>query len=417
VIIGNDGCSSPIEFWRLPLKSPMRAYLVLMAMLLATAGFLNAARADEPRPLPEALTALLREDRFILKVELLGPPIPRREGYQLGIYTPSGPGLTADDIQRLVKALNGVDVVSVVFYGHPRLLPLLGKLSGTRELFFSRGNDLINDGIDERLAQVLQQLPKLETLSVSDHELGNAGLREIAKYPKLRSLGISHGKYDAEGFRQLRVLLELRELSVDFASQLPDAVFADIEELKQLQRLRFMASQLRGTELSRLSRLEKLTELNLWLNKLTDEAIKDLAGCKHLRILRLGHNNEITDDVMATLVQLQGLEELDLSHTKFSDEGCARLARLPALARLDLSDSQVSDEGIVSLAGCKKLTDLKLRGRHITDDSVRPLCRLQTLRKLDVQDTAITPVGAQTLRNSFDGRCSIQSGKRPAGDR
>src|SRR5260221_11810218 len=58
---------------------------------------------------------------------------------------------------------------------------------------------------------------------------------------------------------------------------------------------------------------------------------------------------QITDDDMATIARLTGVEELQLGNTKLSDRARARLASCDALRKLWLNDNAISDAGLNSI--------------------------------------------------------------------
>ncbi len=98
--------------------------------------------------------------------------------------------------------------------------------------------------------------------------------------------------------------------------------------------------------------LQKLSDQVVWLKiggtAVTDKAIKDISGLKHLNKLHLDHTG-ITDEGIAQLENLPGLEYLNLIGTKVSDASVGKIAGLKGLKSIYLWQSAVSDSGIAEL--------------------------------------------------------------------
>ncbi len=98
--------------------------------------------------------------------------------------------------------------------------------------------------------------------------------------------------------------------------------------------------------------LQKLSDQVVWLKigstAVTDKALKDIAGLKNLNKLYLEHTG-ITDEGIAQLGNLPGLEYLNLIGTKVTDAGISKIAGLKGLKSIYLWQSGVSDSGIAEL--------------------------------------------------------------------
>ena len=98
--------------------------------------------------------------------------------------------------------------------------------------------------------------------------------------------------------------------------------------------------------------LQKLSDQVVWLKiggtAVTDKALRDIAGLKNLNKLYLEHTG-ITDDGIAQLGNLPGLEYLNLIGTKVTDAGISKIAGLKGLKSIYLWQSAVTDSGIAEL--------------------------------------------------------------------
>jgi hypothetical protein len=75
----------------------------------------------------------------------------------------------------------------------------------------------------------------------------------------------------------------------------------------------------------------------------------------------------VTDDVLAAIAGLRGLERLSLSETTVTDDGIAALKHLRRLRILMLNRTCVGDEGLAALSGLTRLLWLELNETNVTD--------------------------------------------------
>ena len=107
-------------------------------------------------------------------------------------------------------------------------------------------------------------------------------------------------------------------------------------------------------DISQLSNLTLLTELNLWSSKIGKEGLDVLAG-------------------------LSSLAKLDVAMTAFDDSGAQHLSKLTNLTELDLSGSGITNDGLRFLAQLPCLRKLFLRGTAVGSNGVKHLSGLKTL--------------------------------------
>jgi hypothetical protein len=119
--------------------------------------------------------------------------------------------------------------------------------------------------------------------------------------------------------------------------------------------------------------------------KITDEDLKELAGLKNLRFLRL-NNTQVTS---AGLKQLSGLGDLQA---------------------VDLGGTQVSDAGLKELAGLKNLQVLLLDNTKVTNEGLKELTSLKSLRAVNLRKTGVTEEGARQLQKALPD-CRVTHGQ------
>jgi hypothetical protein len=112
--------------------------------------------------------------------------------------------------------------------------------------------------------------------------------------------------------------------------------------------------------------------LDLHGQKLTDGDVKELAGLKNLRFLRL-NGTKVTDAGLKQLAGLGDLQAVDLGDTQVSDAGLKEIAGLKNLRVLLLDSTKVTNEGLKELASVKSLRAVNLRKTGVTEEGVRQL--------------------------------------------
>ena len=137
------------------------------------------------------------------------------------------------------------------------------------------------------------------------------------------------------------------------------------------------------SNLSPLSGLTNLKELDLSANNITDRIILPLSNLTNLISLDLSSNN-ITD--ISPLVGLTNLKELNLFRNNISD--IAVLSGLTNLTRLNLGDNNISD--IAVLTNLTNLIFLNLQTNNITD--ISPLSGMTNLTVLWLNNINITDI-------------------------
>jgi Leucine-rich repeat (LRR) protein len=106
----------------------------------------------------------------------------------------------------------------------------------------------------------------------------------------------------------------------------------------------------------------------------------------------------ITDADVPQLAALPHLAQLDLSHTRLTDQGLQQLKAARSIVELNLYYAeQITDEGMAAIKGWKKLKRLNLRGTKVTDTTLEHLADVTTLEALDVGYAQITDVGLDRL--------------------
>jgi hypothetical protein len=109
--------------------------------------------------------------------------------------------------------------------------------------------------------------------------------------------------------------------------------------------------------------------------KTTDDTLRYLASLPHLQTLRLQCALKVTDNGLARLEGLSGLQRLWLGYTNITDAALVHLKNLTNLEELHIGvyRSEFSDPGLAYLKGLKKLKSLALNYTKVSDQAVQDL--------------------------------------------
>jgi hypothetical protein len=226
---------------------------------------------------------------------------------------------------------------------------------------------------------------------------GRAGEKDIIE--RLRKAGLDVERQQIYGEKDA---LAVRLVSDQYA----DTTLAELCELRHLRRLSLYGNRVTDAAMRTVAGLTCLTDLYLDHTAVGDTGLKELKGLRSLKHLSLA-NTHITDAGLRELAAFPDLEGLGLSGTAVTDAGMKTVGGLGGLKFLVLSGTKVSDAGLVELAGLPALERLYLQDcRGVTDVGVTSLARLRGLRQADLRRTGVTEEGAARLRKALPG-CEV----------
>jgi hypothetical protein len=73
------------------------------------------------------------------------------------------------------------------------------------------------------------------------------------------------------------------------------------------------------------------------------------------------------------------------------------------VVRLRIVDAAVTDDGLAALAPMRGLEEVHVEGTPVTDAGARELARLKRLKRVVFARTKVTPAGAKALRDALPG--------------
>ncbi|HEX4148872.1 MAG TPA: hypothetical protein VHY20_07790, partial [Pirellulales bacterium] len=128
---------------------------------------------------------------------------------------------------------------------------------------------------------------------------------------------------------------------------------------------------------------------------LGDAGLEQLPATMPLEAIQ-ANGAPITDRGAQSLARFKRLRIINVINTSLTDEGVRTLSRLP-LEKLNLNGTPISDLALKHLLACKTLTFLSLERTAVTDAGIALLPQFPALRDLQIRETRITALSAETL--------------------
>jgi Leucine-rich repeat (LRR) protein len=336
-----------------------------------------------------------------------------------------------DDVIAMIKRLDEDFEVDEDAPGKPIVLvSLSGDKVADADLALLRGLKqlkTLNLGGAEKITDAglapLEALTTLTSLDLSDTAITDAGLVHLKPLSNLTNLELRGLKLKGDAFGQVAGLAKLESLTVPYENYTPKQL-TPLTALKNLQQLNVNLVEDTDAKLAVLAELTKLKSLYLENTKLSNKgmpyigvltALESLtivddtpnglsnAGMYHLKrltglrtlTLTLPH---ATDLGLESIAGLTGLQNLDLTGFPVTDRGMTYLASLRALETLRLPQAKITDAGLASVKGMTELHVLDLEGTGVTDAGLAHLAGLQKLEWLTLNKTKVNGTGLAQLK-------------------
>jgi hypothetical protein len=168
----------------------------------------------------------------------------------------------------------------------------------------------------EEALRCLQDLPELESLSITGHQHKGDGLRYLASCPKLRHLEL-HMAIKNDPLVHLQVLPLLEHLDLTGTNVDDQGLLLDVAKLTNLREL-------------------NLTSLNV-----TNDGIADLKPLVKLKVLKLNYCSRISDDVVLHLQEFPRLQHIGLG-MQTTDAVIPELCKMQALRIVSAPNSPLA---------------------------------------------------------------------------
>lgn len=245
--------------------------------------------------------------------------------------------------------------------------------------------------------EVLKGLSELQGVYLSGKGITDKGVNTLSTLPHLIAVGLDDVGISPEGLHRLASLQRIEQLSLS-GNFLTDPHLESLSKCTQLTNLQLIdTGSITDKGLNCLQSLSNLEQLDLYrFPALNDDSVKFLRSLKKLKGLRI-LPGKITDATLADIGQLPELEVLMLNNCAITDEGLDRLRDLEGLISLQLVGSSISDRGVAAISHFRSLQELVVINTRITDACVDDILKLSELRNLDVSETDLTATGILKL--------------------
>jgi hypothetical protein len=152
------------------------------------------------------------------------------------------------------------------------------------------------------------------------------------------------------------------------------------------------------------------------MDMVTDLSLTRLHDLHNVVSLDLSECHGFTDAGLATLENLRGLRELNLTRVelqqrflkleagpKLTDEALDHVGKMTQLTNLSLEGNLITDDGLAKLAGLTNLVFLDLHRTRVTDKGLKHLEKMKRLKHLILTETQVTKKGIQELEAKMGG--------------
>ncbi len=367
-----------------------------------------------------ATEAQSQEADIVRSIEVQGGRVFRDQTGRIVDVSLARTWATDADIERVVglKGLKRLDLS--LTYISDRGAERLRALDQLEEL-----NLFAAEFITDAAMAFLRGNRQLKTLNLRGTDVTDTSLAYVAELSHLKSLDISFTQITDVGLEHLASLAELEELNLG-GNKISGASLHVLKLLPKLRKLSFYGIQRRNAgwcwapvvtdlELETISLLKGLEDLNIGYGvALGAPRPTDLGPADGEAECRIAGGMRVTDLGLARLSKLEKLRQLDLSGSAITSNGLKALANLRDLRRLSLWNVKgIDDTAAPYLEALGNLTSLDLSNTAIGDETLARLARLSDLRRLYVNETNVTRDGLAAFRTRHPASV-VSWGERPA---
>jgi hypothetical protein len=179
----------------------------------------------------------------------------------------------------------------------------------------------------------------------------------------------------------------------------------DIARIKTVKLLVLEGDKTPPNRISALAELKALPRLGIIIKdaKTTEADLQKLAAMRLPLVDSLVLNGpDLTDKAADYLVQIEGLEFLNLQNSRLTDAGVRRiLGKHSQLRGLDLAGAQITDQIVPDLLRVQGLVILGLEGTGLTEIGFKKLVALQNLKYLKVGKTSFTDSALREIKKAL----------------
>jgi serine/threonine protein kinase len=209
--------------------------------------------------------------------------------------------------------------------------------------------------------------------------------RNLKNHPKASLIKITNCYFSENALACLKGQKQIVALNMTKCT-FPEKALSVILDMPQLKGLALAEGHLTDNSMKYLANLKHLRVLDLTKQpELTEKALENLPTS--IEDFYLKHDRNLSRDALGNLSRYKKLQSLNLMGTRVSDGALVALKRLPALQNIDLSSTSITDDGVDALIAMPKLRVIELTDSKISRDGLLKLARAPYLKELVIYES------------------------------
>lgn len=246
----------------------------------------------------------------------------------------------------------------------------------------------------------LESMPKLKSLSLSWTVFRDSDCQFLEKLTELESLDLSMTEVTDEALRTIHKLKSIRELSLSGA-RIKDRGLDNLLAMQNLNTLHlewtgWNGMGARGAYMSKVS-IETLKKRNI-------EVDAEPCSLKYRLEFEDGNQDEFRLDELAALPEPLSVVSIDCSGTSLNDDDLKILIRFSDVKNLSLDGTWITDKSGETLHKFRNLLELNLSRTRFSDQGLIDFCHSESgfpiyLRSLRMDETCVTGYGFANLES------------------
>ncbi|HEY9760610.1 MAG TPA: hypothetical protein V6C97_35950 [Oculatellaceae cyanobacterium] len=208
-------------------------------------------------------------------------------------------------------------------------------------------------------------------------------IQQLGQFKNLKELYFERSDLTDKELALLPVMPSLEVISLFENYGISGTCLEQLSRFPNLRYLSFFLTQVDKSNLHFFTKMQKLVALHLGVTRLQAGALKPLVDCPNIRYLWLNGNPNLGKDDIKCIGSLKHLEWLDLRRCKLTDADLAPLTNCKSLKKIALNDNALTANGLMQLRSLH-LDELQVSDNGFDKDQMsmlHSLCKNLFLRE------------------------------------
>lgn len=206
--------------------------------------------------------------------------------------------------------------------------------------------------------------------------------------PRAQDINFTGSDITEKGFAHLKGHPSLEKVYLD-DTELPGSSFEVLTTIPKLRALGCSPRHDTRVALSWIGQLVKLTNLRIADSNVVDADLTELSHLEELTDLQLSNNN--VDSGLSVVAQFQKLVWLVLSFTKIRTKTLESVRLAESVQKLFLEGVNIENAGLAEISQMEQLQLVHFVSDQVDANGIRYLSRLKNLEKLSIDNLKVTP--------------------------